>query len=59
MLKESKKNAKAKPQKMNADAGYYSEANIELLKKEKIDSYIPPDKQHYNRIEIHPPRDEF
>lgn len=56
MLKEIKKNVKAKPQKLSADAGYYSEANIELLKKEKIDSYIPPDKQRHNRIEIPPPR---
>jgi len=56
MLEEIKKNMNTNPKKLSADAGYFSETNIELLNKEKIDSYIPPNKQRHNRIETSPPR---
>lgn len=56
MLKEIKKNVKVKPVKLSADAGYYSEANIKLLKSRKIDCYIPPDKQGHNQKDMSSPR---
>jgi transposase len=56
MLREIKKNVKIKPAKLSADAGYYSEANIKLLEKAKIDCYIPPDKQGHNQKDTPAPR---
>ena len=56
VLEKIKKNVDTNPKKLSADAGYFSETNIELLNKEKLDSYIPPNKQRHNRIETSPPR---
>ena len=56
MLKEIKKNVKVNPRKLCADAGYYSEANVQLLNEEDVDSYIPSDKQRHNSQEIPSPR---
>lgn len=56
MLKEIKKNVGIKPVKLSADAGYYSEANIKLLKRRKIDGYIPPDKQCHSAHDTVSPR---
>jgi hypothetical protein len=56
MLREIKKNVKIKSAKLSADAGYYSEANIKLLEKAKIDCYIPPDKQGHNQKDTPAPR---
>lgn len=56
MLREIKKNVKIKSAKLSADAGYYSEANIKLLDKAKIDCYIPPDKQGHNQKDTPGPR---
>ncbi len=56
MLEKIKKNMNTKPRKLSADAGYFSETNIELLNKEEIDTYIPPNKQRHGRIELSSPR---
>jgi transposase len=56
MLEEIRKNVGASPRKLSADAGYYSEANINYLNEEKIDCYIPSDKQRHNREETLSPR---
>jgi len=56
MLEKMKKNVNTNPKKLSADAGYFSETNIELLTKEKIDVYIPPNKRRHNRIAPPPPR---
>jgi hypothetical protein len=56
MLEKIKKNMNTNPKKLSADAGYFSETNIELLSKEKIDAYIPPNKQRHSRIETPSPR---
>lgn len=56
MLEKIKKNMNTNPKKLSADAGYFSETNIELLNKEEIDVYIPPNKQRHSRIETPPPR---
>jgi hypothetical protein len=56
MLEKIKKNIGANPKKLSADAGYFSETNISLLNKAKIDSYIPPNKRCHNRPESPPPR---
>jgi len=56
MLEKVKKNVNTNPKKLSADAGYFSETNIELLSKDKIDAYIPPNKQRHSRIETPPPR---
>ena len=45
MLEKIKKNVDTNPKKLSADAGYFSETNIELLSKEEIDAHIPPNKQ--------------
>ena len=56
MLRKIKDNVKRNPEKLSADAGYYSESNIKLLRKRRIDCYIPPDRQLHNQKEIPSPR---
>lgn len=56
MLNKIKDNVKTKPEKLSADAGYYSESNIKLLRKRRIDCYIPPDRQLHNRNDMSWPR---
>ena len=56
MLHRIKDNVKRNPRKLSADAGYYSESNIKLLRKRRIDGYIPPDRQGHNQEEISSPR---
>ena len=56
ILEKIKKNVDTNPKRLSADAGYFSETNIELLNKEEIDAYIPPNKHRHSRIETPPPR---
>lgn len=56
MLKEIKKNVGRHPVKLSADAGYYSESNIQRLEQGEIDYYIPPDKQGHNQQATPSPR---
>lgn len=43
-VEQVKQNTKRKPRICSADAGYYSESNLEYLESEKINALIPPDK---------------
>lgn len=43
-VEQVKQNTKRKPGICSADAGYYSESNLEYLDLEKINALIPPDK---------------
>ena len=43
-VEQVKQNTKRKPGICSADAGYYSESNLEYLELEKINALIPPDK---------------
>jgi transposase len=56
MLHKIKDNVKSNPEKLSADAGYYSESNIKLLRKKGVDCYIPPSRQTHNQEEISAPR---
>jgi hypothetical protein len=44
MTEQIKENAGAKPRKLSADAGYYSEDNVKYLRSEEIDDYVCPDR---------------
>jgi len=44
MVKETEKNTKTKIETLKADAGYFSQGNVEYLDNKKIDSYIPTQK---------------
>ncbi|BDG59804.1 hypothetical protein caldi_08940 [Caldinitratiruptor microaerophilus] len=39
-----------KPAELSADAGYFSEANVTWLLKQRIRPYIPPDKQRHGEL---------
>lgn len=47
MVGQLRDNLGNKPRELSADSGYYSETNVELLKKESIDPLIPPDKRKH------------
>ena len=44
MTEQIKENLEAKPKKLSADAGYYSEDNVTYLRTEEIDDYVCPDR---------------
>jgi len=57
MLEEIKANTGGqKPGKFTADSGYFSEANVETLQKEKIDAYIATGKQKHGERPLPCPR---
>ncbi len=45
MLEEAILNTGKKPEEASADAGYFSNDNIELMEQKGIDGYVPPDRQ--------------
>ena len=47
-IEEVIKNTGRKPKESSADAGYYSDDNLEFLDEKEIDPYIPPDKIKHN-----------
>lgn len=47
MVAQVKANAGDKPEKLSADAGYFSEENLKLMEREGVEAYIPPDKQRH------------
>lgn len=50
-------NTGQKPDEVSADAGYFSEGNVNWLLAKKINPYIPPDKlPHRERRQRKPPR---
>lgn len=44
MTEQIKGNLNAKPKKMTADSGYYSERNVKYLRVQEIDDYVCPDR---------------
>ena len=42
MVEQIEENLKAKPKKLSADAGYYSQDNVTYLRSEEIDDYLCP-----------------
>lgn len=47
MVRQVEQNLGRKPEEVSADAGYFSEANVRWLLKQRINPYIPPDKQRH------------
>lgn len=43
MVRQVEQNLGRKPEEVSADAGYFSEANVRWLLKQRINQYIPPD----------------
>ena len=57
MVTQVAANTGREPVEVSADAGYYSEANVNWLLGKKINPYIPPDKlPHRERRGLKPPR---
>ncbi|MFN3924659.1 MAG: transposase, partial [Pseudarthrobacter sp.] len=57
MLSQVESNVGEKPAEASADAGYFSEANVNWLQGEKINPYVPPDKlSHRSRRRSKSPR---
>lgn len=44
MVKQIQKNMGGNPKQMSADSGYYSEENVNALRRQKIDDYVCPDR---------------
>ena len=44
MVEQIEENLKAKPKKLSADSGYYSEDNVRYLRGKEIDDYVCPDR---------------
>ena len=47
MVKKTEENAGSKPEKLSADAGYFSEENLADEQLAGIDLYVPPDRQKH------------
>lgn len=47
MVEQIEENTGTKPKRMSADAGYYSDANVTLLRAEGIDDYLCPDQMKH------------
>lgn len=50
MLQQTKENLRRKPKRLSADSGYYSEANIRELRRQKVDDYVCPDRLKHGEI---------
>ena len=46
-VKQIEENLQQKPRELSADAGYYSEQNVEALQEAGIEALIPPHKQRH------------
>lgn len=47
MVKKAGENLGELPKNVSADAGYFSETNVEAKELEEVDLYIPPDRQKH------------
>lgn len=61
MVEQTETNTGERPEQLSADAGYYSDANLEYLEgdgaSDPIEAFIPPDKvKHSEWREAKPPR---
>lgn len=54
MLAEVEKNMGKLPEKVSADAGYFSEANVTAPELEPVELYIPPDRQKHGESKVSP-----
>lgn len=54
MVAHIKSNLNSIPHHLSADAGYFSEKNVQWLIKERIAPYIPPRKQKHNQPRVSP-----
>lgn len=54
MVEQIENNTGEKPKELSGNAGYYSEANVELLENRLIEPLIPPDKKKYTEAEAPP-----
>jgi hypothetical protein len=50
MMQRVKENMRRKPKRLSADSGYYSEANIKELRRQKVDDYVCPDRLKHGEI---------
>lgn len=56
MLKQVKENTKQNPDQASLDAGYFSEDNVNDIKRMKIEPLIPPDRQEHGKSRPEAPR---
>jgi len=56
MVEEIKDNLGKGPKRLSADSGYYSEANVTLLRDEGIDDYVCPNRLKHSDGAPPPPR---
>lgn len=58
MLEQVEQNLSTMPEKVSADAGYFSEANVTDSRLEGVDLHVPPDRQKHGEpvlVEAHEP----
>jgi len=56
MLKQVESNLRAFPSKASMDAGYFSEDNVEALKKMAVEAFIPPERRKHGEVAPPAPR---
>ena len=56
MIHRIEENLGSSPQKLSADAGYFSEDNIRLLQDRGVTPFIPPDRMRHTAQPSPPPR---
>ncbi|MCL6580336.1 MAG: IS1182 family transposase [Firmicutes bacterium] len=57
MVRQVERNTGRHPKELSADAGYWSEANLEALEESGIEAFIPPDRvKHSEWRNMKPPR---
>lgn len=49
MIDKIEENTGKKPEELSADAGYFSNYNIEMVERRGINGYIPPDRQRHGK----------
>jgi len=52
MMEKTKKNLGSLPEKVSADAGYFSETNVTAKELVEVDLYIPPDRQKHGSHDL-------
>ncbi len=56
MLKQVELNVDAVPSKASMDAGYFSEDNVEALKKMAVEAFVPPERRKHGEVAPPAPR---
>ena len=52
MMEKTKENLGSLPEKVSADAGYFSETNVTAKELVEVDLYIPPDRQKHGSHDL-------